>query len=54
MTEQIILNEIKILEDIILMRNMHDMGLVSDDTYKTYLQRMAMIKLEELEDVDKT
>lgn len=53
MMEKIILNEIKILEDIILMRNMHDMGLISDDTYKTYLQRMTMIKLEELEDVDK-
>lgn len=51
--EQIILNEIKILEDIILMRNLHDMGLIPDDTYKTYLQSMAMIKLKEINNVDK-
>lgn len=53
MTEQMILNEIKILEDIILMRDLHDMGMIPDDTYKAYLQSMAMIKLEEINNVDK-
>lgn len=53
MTEQMILNEIKILEDIMLMRDMHDMGLISDDSYKSYLNKMAIYKMEESEDVDK-
>ena len=57
MMEEIILNEIKQLEDIILSRELYEMHLLTPDQYKEHLNTIAQIRIkelkEELEDVDK-
>lgn len=54
MLEQRILNEIKILEDMILMKEMHDLGMIDDSSYRAYISEAVNTRKEEIKNVDQT